>query len=73
MKTEIPKRYYNVNHGPKPSARTVAQLKELLNELPDDLRIEAVFGEAVELTVYNHGKPDMALVFDAAEDDEDEG
>lgn len=69
----IPIRYYNVNHGPKPFARNVGQLKKLLEELPDDLRIEADFGEAIELTVYNHGKPDMSLQFGAHEDkDEDE-
>lgn len=68
-KTEIPKRYYNVNHGPKPYARTVGQLKKLLEELPDDPRIED-FGEPIELTVYNYGKPDMHLQFEALEEDD---
>jgi hypothetical protein len=70
MPTTIHKKFYKA--GNHPSARTVGQLKAILQELPDDLRIEAGFGAAVQAIVYNHGQPDMHLELVEHEDEDDE-
>ena len=65
----IPTKYYK---GDKhPTACTVGELKAALAELPDDLRVEAGFGEAMELVVYNHGTDDEHLEIREHDDDED--
>jgi hypothetical protein len=69
MKT-IPKKFY---HGDsQPTARNVGELKAILNELPDELRIDGGWGNPAQVLVYNHGKPDMHLSFEEAEESDDE-
>jgi hypothetical protein len=55
----IPKKFYRGDN--RCTARTVGEIKDLLAELPDDLPVQAPFGEPVQLIVYNHGRPDMHL------------
>lgn len=65
----IPTKYHK---GDKhPTARTVGELKAALAELPDDLRVEAGFGEAMELVVYNHGSDYEHLEIREHDEDED--
>ena len=56
---KIPKKYYKGDNHP--IARTVGELKAALSELPNELRVEAGFGEAMQLVVYNHGSDDEHL------------
>ena len=65
----IPRKFYvgNLQH---PRARTVKELRAILTELPDDLRIEIGFGSSVECVVYNVQADDRHLSFNEAEDDE---
>jgi len=65
----IPRKYYK--RDKHPTARTVGELKAALAELPDDLRVEAGFGEAMELVVYNHGTDDEHLEIREHDEDED--
>jgi hypothetical protein len=70
MPTKIPKKFYKA--GNHPFACRVGELKAILEELPDDLRIEAGFGAAVMAVVYNHGQPDMHLELVEYEDEDDQ-
>lgn len=67
----IPRKFYKVGI-PRPTARTVGQLKAILAELPDELRVEAGFGEPMEIRVYNHGSDDEHLAIEAYDESEDE-
>jgi hypothetical protein len=51
----------------QPTAKTVGELKAILQELPDELPIEFRFSEAVQVVVYNHGRKNMHLSFDEPE------
>jgi len=64
----IPEEFYSSEHE-RPVVKTVAELKEQLARLPDDLRVECGFGHP-ELVVYNHGESDMHLGFREAEEDD---
>lgn len=72
---QIPEAYFKGDEHP--IARTVGDLKKLLNDLPDELRIEASFGDNVCLVVYNtsekYHKPHEAHLrfFGDVERDED--
>lgn len=65
----IPTKFYK--QGKHPTARTVGELKAILTELPDDLRIEAGFSSTVELVVYNHGTDDQHLEITEHDEDDD--
>lgn len=54
---EIPTKFYKANER-QPTAATVGELKQILDELPDTLRVEVGFGAAL-VSVYNHKKPGM--------------
>ena len=58
---EIPEKYYMA--GKHPTAQNVGQLKKLLDELPDSLRITDNWDQAPMVVVYNHGQDDMHLEF----------
>jgi len=62
----IPKKFYRGDN--QPIAENVGELKAILNELPDDLRVDGGWGNPVQVVVYNHGKPDMRLSFEEAEE-----
>ena len=49
----VPQKFYKGDRHPR--ARTVGQLIGILQELPASLRVEATFGEAPEVVVYNIG------------------
>jgi len=68
MKTnmDIPEKFYKAGKS-HPKAKTVGALKKILAELPDKLRVEGDFGEAIEAVVYNHGTKDMHLEFQEAD------
>lgn len=68
MNAIIPKKFYKA--GNHPTARTVGELKEILEELPDDLRVEAGFGDMAQVVVYNHGQYDMHMEVIGYEEDE---
>lgn len=55
----IPKKFYK--HGEHPVAATVGELKAILAELPDDLRISDGWGGVPAVVVYNHGRADVQL------------
>lgn len=56
----IPLKFYSAEHE-APKASTVGDLKAILAELPDDLRIDMGFGEIAELYVFNLGTDDEHL------------
>lgn len=56
----IPEKFYRGDR-PHPIAYSVGELKQILNELPDNLPIECSLDYGVKLTVYNHGTEDMHL------------
>lgn len=62
----IPEKFYKAEK-PHPKARSVGQLKKILAELPDKLRVESSFGKYVQVVVYNHGKKDMHLELEEAD------
>jgi len=51
---EIDCKFYHADFE-HPKAYTVGELKEILAELPDDLRIKQGFEDGVKLIIYNHG------------------
>lgn len=65
----IPKKFYNVKHGPHPVANTVGELKAILDELPDDLPVER-YGVGMQCIVYNINS-DAHLAIEESEGDED--
>lgn len=62
---QIPDKFHKGQEHP--TAENVGQLKALLSELPDDLRIEVGFGYPAELVVYNYGTDEEHLEFIEAE------
>ena len=62
----IPERFYRGFRQPK--ARTVGELKKLLDTLPDSLPVKPAFGDAVVLTVFNHDQHDEHLSISNSED-----
>ncbi len=52
MNKPIPAKFYKGDQHPV--ARNVGELKALLNELPDDLAVEAGFSDEMTLVVYNY-------------------
>ncbi len=62
--TMIPKHFYKAEM-PKPHAKTVGELKLILAELPDSLRISHDFDEPITVTVYNHSHDDEHVEFGA--------
>ena len=65
----IPDKFHKA--GKQPHATNVGQLKQLLTELPDDLSVQAEFGEPVELVVYNYGQWDQHLQIREHNEDEE--
>ena len=59
MNKTIPTKFYIGDN--KPIVRTVGELKALLEELPDDLRVSGGWGKAAQVTVFNHGLKDAYL------------
>ncbi len=51
--TAIPDKFYTEDNYPR--VRTVGQLKKLLAELPDALRLGDAWGGPLDLVVFNHG------------------
>lgn len=70
-KSQIDPKFYKEGRK-RPTAKTVQELRELLNELPDDLPIEHDFQKATELVVYNIQFDDCHLEFREPEDDFDD-
>jgi hypothetical protein len=67
----IPKKFTS-SHLPSPTAKTVGELRTLLSELPDNLRVSIGFDSKVELAVYEVGTDAEHLLLDEAIDDDDE-
>jgi hypothetical protein len=69
LKDLIPKHFY---HGDNhPTVSTVGELREVLAELPNNLRVEAGFSKCAMLVVYNIAS-DPHLEIEEGDDDEDE-
>jgi len=66
IRTDIPERFYRnlPGTGFPVGAYTVGELKEVLNELPDDLEIRQGFDSGVQVTVFNVGYDNTHLSFE---------
>lgn len=51
-KTTIPSKYWKADEQ-HPMAKTVGELRQLLDELPDDLPLDAATSDGLSLIVYN--------------------
>lgn len=69
----IPEIFYKCSESSHhPRVKTVDELREILLELPGNLRIECGFNEGCELIVYNYGSDDPYLEFVEIEEDDHE-
>ena len=71
-KTTIPSKYWKADEQ-HPMAKTVGELRQLLNELPDDLPLDSDTSDGISLIVYNvNHNPSLGFSGDYTNDDEDD-
>lgn len=63
---KIPEPFYRGENHPR--AKTVGQLKKLLDQLPDALPVGNLCDSGTVLVVFNRSRPDIHLSFESTED-----
>jgi hypothetical protein len=72
VRKDLPEKFYKESGSGYPViAYTVGELKEALNDLPDDIEIMQDDGRGVHLIVYNASYESIHLAFEENEYDED--
>lgn len=70
MKDLIPKHFYHGDN--QPTVSTVGELREILAELPDGLKVKAGFSNCAMLVVYNIASDPHLEIEEGDDDDEDD-